>query len=236
MTPRGLISLLLAAGAAVLLGAARSRPARPSLPPNTECQDWWASEADPDASHDGMGGETVHRILRLVRNKNYASLDLSRGAFVGGMENTHSSQGSATYPNLKSKEKGCIWMKRYISSTGEEVYDGYFYHYKGGRPVQLLYALKCEHGRDGNPDKKPIWVPIPDDGKCETYKMTVGTVSVTLPAIEGKAFTTQTLFPRLRIELIKAGLSPAQAAAAVARAAGSGPWYPCEANGCCRAT
>jgi len=193
-------------------------------------------DMDNDRNNAGIGPETVSRILALKRNKKYMTLKLEDGAFVGALENTHRTKPSITFPQLKPGEKGCIWFQRYKPTAGEPQYDGVFYHEDGRKPTQLTWVLYCKHDGAGNPDRKPIWAPIPDDGKCEEYRMSVGRVSVMVPRISGQAFTPLNLFPLLQAKLIEKGLSKAAARAAVAKAAASGPWYPCEANGCCRAT
>jgi len=222
-------------GGALVLLASRwpgdgATPFRVMPPPLPDCATFIATDMDRDPAHAGKAADKSSLSIVLHRNRNYESINLDDGAFVGEMENTHPKKANPAYPALKPGDKACIWFKR--SSSG--AYEASFHLANGGQPIQLS-ALYCKHGSGRNPGKKPIWVAIPENGRCEEYRMTLGAVTVTVQPPAREPFTGESLFPRLKSELVKAGLTSAAADTAVDRAKAAGPWYPCEPFGCCRA-
>jgi hypothetical protein len=235
---RWFASLIGVFGGGVLLLASRSPGERShpvvgiDLPAvQTECEKFFANEADVPPDGVGEGYETATRKMVLYRNKKWQNLDLANGAMIGGIENTHSSEPSATYPRLGHKEKGCIFFRHGSTEPGGKGNEAYFYPAKAGNRVKLNSAWYCRHDPVSNPSRKPIWTSMPG-GMCETVMLTVSDRSVTISA---RNLAPASLMKELEDGLVKAGLDSLSAQAAV-RQGGNGPWYPCDPNGCCRAT
>jgi hypothetical protein len=221
-------------GALALLGSrapetgAVPQPLTP-LAGKSLCEQFFKGDKGKGGDHEGPGKEKEGRVFKLTRNKNYKDIQLAKGEFVGAVEDT-TKDNSDTFPELKAGQKGCIWFWRRVTGTQIDQ-AAYFYHFDGGPPRELQYKLYCPHVSSSNPKRKPEWLPIPDD--CPTAYMTVGATTVLISRPAGLAWASAE--SAILSALTGAGMDPAIAAAAARWTVKSGPWYPCDPNGCCRA-
>lgn len=190
------------------------------------CRQFWEGDMDDNAANSGTGGDVGNVELTLYPHENPDGIDLGVGDFVGGVENTNASTPSTEFPELKARHKGCIWFWKTGSNKA-----AYFYHYNGGEPVKLAKAVYCRHIGSS---RRPFWGKIPTD--CGLVSLSVNGIDVEID-LAGAPLTTQALSSRLQQALVNKGMNSAEALAAVKAVVDEdGPWYPCDPNGCCRAT
>jgi hypothetical protein len=217
---------LVLGGSAMLLA---SQPQSSAAQTATDCQHFWSTDRDTGPNGQAVGHDGSGVDINIYRNKNYINIDLSSGAMIGGLENTSATGNSQAYPQLGKHGRGCIFFKLLSSPKGAAA--AWIQPYASRRTTKLRYALYCPNHPSGG---KPIWTEVPTD--CPMLALTVREVTVIVTPPQGRTvFATQSaVLAALRVELRKK-FAPSAVAAIFHVIAANGAWYPCDANGCCRA-
>jgi len=160
----------------------------------------------------------------LYRNRRYNSgtMDLSKGEMIGGIENA-SPAASRIYPKLpRGNGQACI----FFSYQAANDFAAAEFHPFNGAKVKLDSALYCPN----HPGSIPEWSETPAD--CNTVSLTMGGISIRLTVPKGTAFVSNV---GVLTSQLKTKFKQRDIPTIIKALTAEGAWFPCEANGCCRA-
>jgi len=220
-------SIAVVLGGSVLLLVSQPQTSAAQKP--TDCQEFWNTLRDTGPNGQAVGHDGSGVDINIYRNRNYAGIDLSSGAMIGGLENTSTTGNSQAYPQLGKHGRGCIFFQRLSSTTSAAA--AWMHPYGRHTNSKLRYALYCpDHPSTG----KPIWAKVPPE--CPMLLVTRGETTIRVIPPQGQTFfaTEADALRALRVELRKA-FGPINGAVIFKVLDVNGAWYPCDANGCCRA-
>jgi hypothetical protein len=197
----------------------------------TKCQTFWgSSDIDMKASDVGHGNETpTGAVINLYSSVSAKTKRLTFAwQVVGGLENT-SGTDTRIYgkklghrnPANPPEGNGCILFKRTFTGYAAS------FHQRAGGASTLESVLVCPTHRG----TVPIWNNVPVG--CDTLRLTIGNVSITLRIPPERPFVTEST--ALTDQLAKKFTKP-EVAAILRLLNAEGAWYPCDSNGCCRAS
>jgi hypothetical protein len=202
----------------------------------TECQKFWApgSDRDVNPSDVGQGIETpTGAVLNLYSSKSAITKKLTlTWQVVGAIENT-SGTNTRIYgtklghrnPANPPEGAGCILFKH-------KLLKGYAasFHQRGGATSKLDSVLFCPNhlSKTGKPSWSNWWAD------CNTLILTLGDVTTTLTFQPGIDLVARD--KSLRQQLATTFKRKGAVDAIIRSLTAQGAWYPCDGNGCCRAS
>ncbi len=221
---------------AMALGIAGARTPHLHPPQPTACSQVLAI-ADPTIVNLMETGPTIYGQRLTIWND--PTLSVKAGKWVGivSRDNSGNSAKPPHFPDLPKNGKGCLFFKdtddpapigRHVDAYYQGSNDGQVKHF----PAALICYLDTSH--------LPEAQPVPDTAadQCPIGSNAIYTVS---PAF-GVTLTIPIPVDSLGLDAdLRKALDAALPAALPGRAgflraavAAAGPWFPCEASGCCR--
>jgi hypothetical protein len=202
----------------------------------TKCELFWAGELDQSGTGTGPN-LTLYRNMRAVPG---SSMDLFSGEMIGALVNTSTTTDDPIYGKKLGHKKasnpkqgsGCIFFKRISLATNEAV--AWFYPLGSDGSSELKHVMYCPNHVSRN-GKVPEYSPKPEG--CDTVMLTYLGVSAKVGFPPGVRFVrTPAQRKALEKQLATTFKTKSKVAAIINLLSASGVWYPCDSNGCCRAS